>query len=34
MSIKDNVAEPDLDSVVMVQAYGDGYLVDDVDFKY
>ena len=30
-----NVAEPDPDSVVlMVQAYGDGDLVDDVDFKY
>jgi hypothetical protein len=29
-----NVAEPDPDSVVMVQAYGNGDLVDDVDFKY
>ena len=29
-----NVAEPDPDSVVMVQAYGDGDLVDDLDFKY
>ena len=29
-----NVAEPDPDSVVMAQAYGDGDLVDDVDFKY
>ncbi|KAI2491046.1 hypothetical protein MHU86_23526 [Fragilaria crotonensis] len=30
----DDVAEPDPDSVVMVRAYGDGDLVDDVDFKY
>jgi hypothetical protein len=29
-----NVAKPDRDSVVMVQAYGDGDLVDDMDFKY
>ena len=30
----DDVAEPDPDSVVMVRAYGDDDLVDDVDFKY
>jgi hypothetical protein len=30
----DNVAQRDPDSVVMVQAYGDGDLVDNVDFKY
>ena len=30
----DHVAEPDPDSVVMVQAYSDGDLVDDVDVKY
>jgi hypothetical protein len=29
-----NVAEPDPDSDVMVQAYDDGDLVDDMDFKY
>jgi hypothetical protein len=28
------VVESDPDSAVMVQAYGDGDLVDDVDFKY
>ena len=30
----DNVAEPDPESVLMVQANGEGDLVDDVDFKY
>jgi hypothetical protein len=30
----DNVAQPDPDSVVMVHAYGDKDLVDDVDVKY